>query len=171
MTTTTVFALSLALAAPALQAQHEGCPHHAAPAPDAKHGEHVDARGDEVMGFSHEKTAHHFLLAKDGGSIEVTAIDAKDADSLAAIRRHLSSAVEAFRNGDFEMPHAVHGVVPPGVPALKTLKGAVEYVYEPLEGGGRVTLRTASREGITAIHEFLVFQIEEHRTGDPKTAP
>ena len=39
----------------------------------AAHGAAVDNRGDKVMGFSHEKTTHHFRLYKDGGAIEVEA--------------------------------------------------------------------------------------------------
>ena len=36
-----------------------------------------------------------------------------------------------------------------------------------VERGGRVRLRTSNPEALAAIHEFLRFQIEEHRTGDP----
>jgi len=31
----------------------------------------VNARGDQGMGFSHEKTTHHFHLLPDGGAIEI----------------------------------------------------------------------------------------------------
>jgi hypothetical protein len=34
----------------------------------------VNARGDQGMGFSHEKTIHHFHLLADGGSIEIASI-------------------------------------------------------------------------------------------------
>src|SRR5690348_16532220 len=37
------------------------------------HHQGVVKRGDEVMGFSHEKTAHHFRLYPDGGAIEAEA--------------------------------------------------------------------------------------------------
>jgi hypothetical protein len=50
----------------------------------------VNARGDQGMGFSHEKTTHHFHLFNDGGSIEIASNDAADADSQKAIRDHLS---------------------------------------------------------------------------------
>lgn len=35
----------------------------------------VNAHGDHVMGFSHEKTTHHFELNYDGGVIDVRAND------------------------------------------------------------------------------------------------
>jgi len=41
------------------------------PAKD-EHSEGVNARGDQGMGFSHEKTTHHFCLLADGGAIEIT---------------------------------------------------------------------------------------------------
>ena len=47
--------------------------------------QHDDAamnnRGDHVMGFGHDNTAHHFTLTKTGGIIQVTANDAKDSQS------------------------------------------------------------------------------------------
>jgi len=39
------------------------------------HHDAVNQHGDQVMGFSHEKTTHHFRLYADGGAIEVTAND------------------------------------------------------------------------------------------------
>ena len=50
----------------------------------------VEQRGDHMMGFSHDKTTHHFRLYADGGAIEVTANDPNDADSRDQIRMHLS---------------------------------------------------------------------------------
>jgi len=38
----------------------------------------VVQRGERVMGFSHEKTTHHFLLYPDGGEINVGATDSAD---------------------------------------------------------------------------------------------
>ena len=39
-------------------------------APNPQQG--VIERGDHVMGFSYEKTAHHFLLYPNGGDINVS---------------------------------------------------------------------------------------------------
>ena len=38
----------------------------------------VVERGDNVMGFSHEQTTHHFRLFEDGGEIAVTANEPSD---------------------------------------------------------------------------------------------
>ncbi len=53
----------------------------------------VNEQGDKVMGFSHEKTTHHFRLFADGGAIEVTANDAQDTKSRNQIRQHLAHIV------------------------------------------------------------------------------
>jgi len=41
----------------------------------------VNQHGDHVMGFSHEKTTHHFELHYDGGVIDVRANDVTDTES------------------------------------------------------------------------------------------
>jgi hypothetical protein len=53
----------------------------------------VNRRGDAVMGFSHAKTAHHFLLKPDGGVIQVEADGANDVASRDQIRRHLKHMI------------------------------------------------------------------------------
>ena len=44
------------------------------------------SRANQGMGFDQDKTTHHFLLEKTGGTIEVTAKDVKDTDSVAQVR-------------------------------------------------------------------------------------
>ena len=131
----------------------------------------VEARGDQEMGFSHAATTHHFLLRTDGGEIRVDINSPQDAASRDQIRRHLFDIARSFTAGDFHTPMAVHDQVPPGVPALERLRAAVIYSYSDTDGGGRVELRTTNAEALRAIHEFLRFQIQEHRTGDPLATP
>jgi len=126
----------------------------------------VAQRGDHVMGFSHEKTTHHFRLFPDGGAIEVTANDPNDAESRGQIRMHLSHIAGMFAAGDFDAPMLIHGRVPPGVPVLKRLKAEVTYTFEEMDGGGRVRIRTRNRKALAAVYEFLRFQIADHKTGD-----
>jgi len=132
------------------------------------HHDAVDKRGDSVMGFSHEKTTHHFRLYKDGGAIEVTADDAKDTASRDQIQMHLAHIAKMFASGDFNAPMLVHDRVPPGVAALERLKTEVKYEFQKTERGGTVRITTANAEALQAVHEFLRFQIDDHRTGDPK---
>jgi hypothetical protein len=47
---------------------------------DAHHHEMLQ-RGAQAMGFDQECTIHHFLLYEDGGAIEVSVKEARDADT------------------------------------------------------------------------------------------
>jgi hypothetical protein len=135
---------------------------------DAKHEHHHDmtSRGDNAMGFVAAKTTHHFLQNLSGGTIEVTANDPADTASRDAIQHHLQHVAQQFKEGDFEIPMFVHDQVPPGVPAMKRLKAEISYVYVGMDRGGRVEISTKNSEALTAIHDFLRFQIQEHHTGD-----
>jgi hypothetical protein len=137
----------------------------AAFAQDAHH-QAVDQRGDHVMGFSHEKTTHHFLLYKDGGAIEVTANSANDEESRDQIQMHLGHIAGMFAKGNFQAPMLVHDKTPPGVPVLEKLKDQVTYQFTKTERGGTIRITTKSAEALAAVHEFLRFQIADHRTGD-----
>ena len=133
---------------------------------DQKHYEDVNKHGDMAMGFSHMKTTHHFGLTPSGGFIQVQASDATDTTSRDQIRMHLQHITQAFKNGDFAAPEMTHSRVPPGVPTMQRLKSVISYKYVETKAGGEVLISTANPEGLKAIHEFLRFQIEDHRTGD-----
>jgi len=45
----------------------------------------------------------------------------------------------------------------------------IAYTYEETPSGGRVRLVAGDATAIAGIHEFLRFQIEDHRTGDAET--
>jgi len=168
---TRLILILMALAAPALgQDAMKDCPMHAQNQ-GAKHHEskqEMDKRGEAGMGFSQETTTHHFLLRKDGGAIQVTANSAEDKAGVAQIRKHFEHISHAFQAGDFAIPMFVHDQTPPGVPVMKKLKEKVQYKYEELEGGARISITSGNTEAIEAIHQFLRFQIQEHKTGDPQ---
>jgi hypothetical protein len=123
--------------------------------------------GEKGMGFSQSATTHHFILKPDGGVIQVEANDPPDAANRDAIRRHLRYIAQAFANGDFDIPMFVHDTVPPGVPEMKRLQEKIRYSFEETANGGRVVIVAPDKESVSAIHKFLRFQIEEHKTGDP----
>jgi mono/diheme cytochrome c family protein len=132
---------------------------------DAHHAG-VNERGDKVMGFDHDKTAHHFRLKTDGGLIEVEAKDASDTTSRDQIRSHLRHIARKFASGDFTAPMLIHAKTPPGVPVMKQLRSTIRYQFEETERGGRVRVITSNTKALAAVHEFLRFQISDHRTGD-----
>jgi Ni/Co efflux regulator RcnB len=140
---------------------------HQAAAAASGHPKHeLDKRGDQGMGFAQDKTTHHFLLRKDGGSIQVTAKSSTDKASMEEIQMHLRHIAQAFQSGDFNIPIFVHDQTPPGVPVMTKLKDQIKYQYETVENGGSVVISSGNAEAVAAIHEFLKFQITEHKTGD-----
>jgi hypothetical protein len=126
----------------------------------------LNSRGDHVMGFGHDKTTHHFELTKTGGVIQVQAKDATDSDSRDQIRVHLQHISKSFAAGDFKDPMDVHAEEPPGVPVMKKLKSNITYRYESIDRGGRVLIQTKDSDALEAIHEYLQYQIREHKTGN-----
>ena len=147
------------------------CPMHAQHMKDAEaaHLAGVNKRGDQGMGFSQAQTVHHFTLTSEGGTIDVSVSDQADDGSRASIQQHLGHIAKAFAAGDFHLPMFIHAQTPPGVPTMKRLKTRISYAYEPTAAGGRVTISTKDPKALTAVHAFLRFQIEDHRTGDPTT--
>ncbi len=139
--------------------------------PGAHDHEAMMHRGEKGMGFSQTKTTHHFLLKSDGGVIAVSANDAKDPETRDYIRAHLTHIAHAFSAGDFDIPMFVHDQDPPGVPVMKRLSNEIQYQARETERGGEVTITTKSGEAVQAIHDFLTFQIREHKTGDPVSLP
>ncbi|HEY7402913.1 MAG TPA: hypothetical protein VIB39_05290 [Candidatus Angelobacter sp.] len=137
------------------------------PSTGGDHAHHdMEQRGNQGMGFDQDKTTHHFLLHKDGGAIQVTANSGDDKASVDYIRMHLGHIRAAFKSGDFNIPGFVHDQTPPGVPVMVKLKDQIHYRYEDIANGGRVTISSANHEAVEAVHQFLRFQITEHKTGD-----
>jgi hypothetical protein len=152
--TTTV----LALAATAALAGQSAAP---SPAQSADH------RAEHAMGFDQERTTHHFRIEADGGTIEVTAKDSNDKTSIDQIRMHLRHIAGAFADGDLSLPMFVHDTEPPGIEVMKTRRKTMTFRYAEIEAGAKVMIRTPDAEARAALHEFLRFQIREHKTGDP----
>ena len=141
------------------------CPMHQEHAAQS-HDALVKSHGDQAMGFPHDQTRHHFRMAPDGGSIEITVRDAKDQKDIDAIHSHLALISARFADGDFSAPMFIHDGVPPGVTTMTRMKSAIHYVYEEMPLGGRVRIHSTDMAAIDAIHDFLRFQITEHQTGD-----
>lgn len=160
---TIAFVVVPGLVAAAGPPDHASCPMAAAHA----RREQVDHRHDEATGVAHQKSVHQFLLAKDGGSIQLEARDASEVDAIARIREHLQVVTRSFTAGDFSLPMLIHDEVPPGAEVMKNRKGAIRYSYAPTGKGGVVRISTRDAKALAAVHEFLRYQIRDHGTGDP----
>jgi hypothetical protein len=119
-----------------------------------------------AMGFDQDKTAHHFFLYTDGGAIDVSVKDTDDTKNRDAIRSHLPHIAHLFSEGDFKTPALVHQTNVPGTEAMAAHKAAITYAYKETPKGGRVEITTRDSDALKAVHEFLKFQIADHKTGD-----
>src|SRR5580704_7535498 len=126
----------------------------------------VNQHGDHVMGFSHEKTTHHFELSYDGGAIDVRANDIKDTESRDQIRSHFHHIVQMFAEGNFEAPMLVHSTNVPGTATMTRLKDQLHWGLTETPRGARITVAADNKPALDAVHEFLSFQIENHQTAD-----
>jgi hypothetical protein len=128
----------------------------------------MNQRGEMVMGFDQDKTAHHFYLYPDGGAIDIQVNDAADTKDRDAIRSHLPHIATMFEGGDFNAPMLVHDSKNvPGTADLSKHREAIRYTYVETPVGGRVNIVTTDKAAVAALHAFLRYQITEHKTGDP----
>ena len=141
------------------------CPMHAQHSAQS-HQAVMEGHGDQAMGFSHDKTTHHFRMRPDGGAIEITVNDPSDKANKQAIRSHLKHIATMFSNGDFSTPMFIHDSIPPGTATMKLMKAEIHYSSEETPSGGRVRIQTADPIAVAAVHDFLRFQITKHQTGD-----
>jgi hypothetical protein len=158
-----ILAIILLCSLPLTAQDMASCPMHK----DAQsHQADVEKHGDMAMGFPHDKTTHHFRLTQDGGAIEVTVNDGKDTQNVDAIRMHLKHIAVMFAEGNFSIPMFVHTQTPPGVAEMRDHRSDIAYKFEELPTGGVVRIVTANHDALNAIHDFLIFQIRDHQTGD-----
>jgi len=136
-------------------------------APMQDHQAHALDRANKGMGFDQARTTHHFRLERDGGTIEVVAKARDDRETISQIRSHLSHVGEAFANGDFSLPMFIHATEPPGTAVMKERRASMVFSFEPTPDGAKVVVRTGDPRALAALHDFLRFQIREHKTGDP----
>ena len=123
-------------------------------------------RGAHVMGFDQDKTVHHFRLHADGGAVDIAVRDDGDAANLDAIRSHLPHIARMFGDGNFDAPMLIHQTTVPGTDRMAALKSRIRFVYVETPRGGRLDIFTTDADALAAVHEFLRFQIADHRTGD-----
>jgi hypothetical protein len=130
------------------------------------HTSQMNSRGAHVMGFSQEKTTHHFTLSFDGGIIEVLTNDLKDTANLDQIRTHFHHVSHMFAEGNFTDPMLVHAVNVPGTAVMTQQKDALHWNVVETPRGARMLIAADNKSALEALHQFLRFQIEDHKTGD-----
>jgi hypothetical protein len=132
----------------------------------ADHDLRLNQRGDHVMGFSHEKTTHHFELNEEGGVIEVRTNDLKDIETRDQIRGHFRHVVQMFAAGNFNVPMLVHAQDVPGTAVMSQWKEQLHWQLQETPRGAKILIAADNKPALDAVHEFLRFQIADHKTGD-----
>ena len=171
-TTLGILAHVILLSIAAVNAQHSAMPQgmsHEEHLRQIQKDERLKQQGGLAMGFDQDKTVHHFLLRKTGGEIVVAAKDPADSESIDQIREHFREIAASFGEGLFDRPVATHGEMPPGAEHMAANTQRIAYRYEERVNGAAVLIATADPPTLRAIHDFLRYQIVEHRTGDPLT--
>lgn len=100
------------------------------------------------------------------GVIEVRANDLNDAQTRDQIRAHFHHIVQMFAAGNFNVPMLVHAQNVPGTAVMSQLKGQLHWELQETARGAKITISADSKAALDAVHEFLRFQIADHKTGD-----
>ena len=123
----------------------------------------VQARGHTAMGVDQYTSSHRFESLPDGGRISLQR-NPGDSAGVAQIRSHMGRIAGAFARGDYALPGFVHAGDVPGTEVMAALRSRITYTADTLPGGGQLRLRTSDPSAIGAIHEFLAFQRQDHRS-------
>ena len=160
----TLVVLALSLGATALEAQHT---HPAPPAAPAATSDSafrgVQQRGGTVMGVDQYTSRHVFASLPDGGSITLQRLE-EDSAGTAQIRQHMREIAAQFARGDFSAPFVVHDMIVPGTAVMTARRDQIRYSVADVERGAVLRLVTTDAAARTAIHEFMEFQRQDHRS-------
>ena len=116
------------------------------------------------MGVEQYTSAHQFDDLPTGGRIELQR-DSTDTAGVRTIREHLQHIARAFGEGDFSLPGFVHAESVPGTAVMTANRALINYAYRPLPGGGAVLHTSSDSASVSAIHDFLAFQRQDHHAG------
>jgi hypothetical protein len=122
----------------------------------------VAERGAGVMPFDLDATTHLFTKTDDGGVQVVVADDPEDTDQIDLIRGHLAEERDAFAQGDFDDPAAIHGHDMEGVAELRAGHDDITVAYADQPDGARLTYTTDDPDLVEAIHAWFDRQVMDH---------
>lgn len=123
----------------------------------------VAVQGAMVMPFNIHNSTHVFLKAADGGTQQVLAKDPSDKDLIAAIRMHLESEADRFKQGNYSDPMKIHGMDMPGVQYLSNVKPEqIGIKYLDLPNGGEILYTGKDVATVDAIHKWFDAQLSDH---------
>lgn len=90
----------------------------------------------------------------------------KDTESRDQIRSHFQHIAQMFAADKFNAPMLVHSTTVPGTATMTRLKDQLHWELQETSRGARIKITADNKLALDAVHEFLKFQIEDHKTGD-----
>ena len=130
----------------------------------------INIRFSKSLGTDANRIFQHYYLVKNGGVIEFTAKDPADNTSIAAVQKYLETQKDLFEKGKNEGDTEVHGKTADGMPVLKKLRNEITFFAVKNEEGAVLRMFSTNEQARQAIQDFIKFQINEHKTGDPLVA-
>jgi hypothetical protein len=123
----------------------------------------VQSRGHMAMGVDQYTSTHHFEPLPDGGRISLERNNT-DSAGVAQIRTHMKEIAQAFGRGDFALPGFVHDRNVPGTDVMAARRSRITYQPETLPHGASLRIYSTDSVAVAAIHDFLAFQRQDHRS-------
>ena len=162
MARTVVFPLML-LAACGDRAAVQSRTHSPSGSPEDSAFAQVQSRGHVAMGVDQYTSTHRFEPLPDGGRITLVR-DGDDPAGMTQIRAHMAEIGAAFRRGDFTLPGFVHDRAVPGTATMAARQSRISYIADTVPHGGSLRIHSTDSIAIAAIHQFLAFQRQDHRS-------
>ena len=132
---------------------------------DNSHQNMVMEHGAQVMPFDQNQAMHMFLPSATGGVVEIV-VHNMDAAQIALVRSHLLQEAAMFARGDYSDPAYIHGKTMPGLARLKSAASRVSVRYFETPSGAAITLASADRDLVAAVHQWLAAQQRDHSSRD-----
>jgi hypothetical protein len=129
----------------------------------------VQSRGHVAMGVDQYTSTHRFEPLPDGGRITLVR-DGDDPAGVTQIRAHMAEIGAAFRRGDFTVPGFVHDRAVPGTATMAARQSRISYLADTVPRGGSLRIHSTDSIAIVAIHQFLAFQRQDHRSPHADTS-
>jgi hypothetical protein len=127
----------------------------------------LNSRFSKALGTDASRIVQHYYLVKNGGVIEFTAKDPNDTTTISALQKYIDTQKDLFEKGKNDPDADVHGKVPDGVPILRKLRNEITFFAVKNDDGAALRMFSVNHQARQAIQNFLKFQINEHKTGDP----
>jgi hypothetical protein len=143
--------------------------HSPSGSPDDSAFAQVQSRGHVAMGVDQYTSTHQFEPLPDGGRITLVR-DSDDPGGVTQIRAHMTEIGAAFRRGDFTVPGFVHARAVPGTATMAARQSRISYIADTVPGGGSLRIHSTDSMAIAAIHQFLAFQRQDHRSPHADTS-